>query len=440
MSLRVFAQETRRNELGLPRVNWSQRQRTRAVLSEYSGAPNLKGGGVAKRRSGVRGPVFAAIGVLVVAAVATVLAGLRLVRKVVTPPSGEQYEPIVLARNIERETITLRRTPDTLMKGSYSLLAPSGQSVVLEDVVDVTETTVKRRCAEVAKWPSTERRARFTGWLYSHPNELDGVEDAHEVVLSGATAAARVWIVRGVENAPGADTWVVHVHGRSAWRAETLRGVDVVRSSASFAGATHAVVAYRNDDELAGVAVAEPYRSRYTLGRDEWADVELALDYAVARGAQRIILYGWSMGALICARVNELSKHREMITGMILDSPVVSWQPVLALHARLAKAPDALSWVAALLLKLGFTRGGGRPGIDLQNMTLRTSLQMHPVRTLVLYSESDGFVPARPITEVVNDLGELVSAVELSPARHVKLYNFAPERYLGAVTAWLSSL
>lgn len=58
---------------------------------------------------------------------------------------------------------------------------------------------------------------------------------------------------------------------------------------------------------------------RSTLGHTETADVDEAIGCAVRRGAERIVLFGWAMGAAIALQLAARPRHDGVITALVLD-------------------------------------------------------------------------------------------------------------------------
>jgi len=85
-------------------------------------------------------------------------------------------------------------------------------------------------------------------------------------------------------------------------------------------GYTSLIISYRNDGEGPRLG-----NERSTLGFTEAEDAEAAVDYAVQNGAQRIVLFGWSMGAAIALQVASRTLERGVIVGLVLESPVPPW-------------------------------------------------------------------------------------------------------------------
>ncbi|MEI2276072.1 S9 family peptidase [Paenarthrobacter ilicis] len=110
-------------------------------------------------------------------------------------------------------------------------------------------------------------------------------------------------------------------------RAGTLRGIPVARRL----GLTSLVVSFRNDGD------APPsYDGRYNLGQGEWRDVDAGINYAISNGAERIVLFGWSLGASIALQTAALSPNSPRVAGMVLDAPVFDWRTTLAANAKAA--------------------------------------------------------------------------------------------------------
>ncbi len=144
------------------------------------------------------------------------------------------------------------------------------------------------------------------------------------------------WIVRPDREAgslPGlADTWAILVHGHGGTRGESLRAIPLLHRL----GLTCMAITYRND---AG-APPPPRTACITWGAEEWEDTEAAVEHAIAAGARRIVLVGWSMGGGIVLRTSVRSRHRDRIAALVLDSPpAVDWQDILIYHATSLKAP-----------------------------------------------------------------------------------------------------
>jgi dipeptidyl aminopeptidase/acylaminoacyl peptidase len=290
-----------------------------------------------------------------------------------------------------------------------------------------TEKTVTREVlsSNLARVPG-DVPAGVSGWFYRHPRELGF---AYEYVsIDTPLGAAPAWIVP----APTGDgsKWVVQVHGHGSQRPEGLRAVPVFADS----GYTSLLVSYRNDGE--GPRSAD---GRYGLGSTEWRDVEAAIDFAVERGARSIVIMGWSMGGAIALQTVLRSDRRDIVTGLVLDSPVVDWHRVLAFQAMASRVPGVLRDAALHAIGNGWGRTltGLDSPVDLDSLDVVSSADelAHPI--LILHSEDDGFVPPDGSKALADARPDIVRLVSFEEARHARIWNFDDLAWNGAISDWL---
>nr|WP_241249360.1 alpha/beta fold hydrolase [Agrococcus sp. KRD186] len=227
-----------------------------------------------------------------------------------------------------------------------------------------------------------------------------------------------------------ATTWCVQVHGRGVTRRETIRAAPIYLER----GIPVMAVSYRNDTE------APPSRhGKYRLGLDEWRDVDDAIELALARGAERIVLQGWSMGGQIALQVARRSRHRRRIAGLVLDSPVVGWRPTLMLQVALVRLPAWLVDTAVGLLGSPASMLSGSRSLDFDELdnVLHADALSQPI--LLLHSADDGYVPPDASRALAEARPDLVDYREWTTARHTKLWNFDRTRYEQHVRDWLDA-
>ncbi len=353
------------------------------------------------------------------------LASLRMARRVVTP-AVRTADTRILGLDVAAQTITLERTPDTALPGRYGLFTSGTERYIkLGSVLAEDDTTVKRKLlTEIGPDSRLAPDAAFSGWYYDGPEQLH-LPYSSELIGSPA-GPCPAWFFPG---RPDADVWVLQVHGRGTTRAECLRAVPVFHTL----GFPVLVVSYRNDGEAP--------RSRsgtYTLGATEWRDVDAAIGFARRRGARRIILMGWSMGGAISLQVELNSPRRDLIAGLILESPVVDWRVVLGYQAKLMHVPAAVSGLALGALQSDwaapFTRSAPI-AFDRMDAVARAAELQHPI--LVLHSDDDGFVPSDASHDLVVARPDLVELQVFEVARHTKLWNYDQERWSTSIRSWL---
>jgi uncharacterized protein len=218
------------------------------------------------------------------------------------------------------------------------------------------------------------------------------------------------------------DTWVVMVHGRGGSRREALRVLPALR------GFPLLVPTYRNDPE----APASP-DGRYHLGDTEWLDIEAAVEFALDRGARRVVLFGWSMGAAITAAFLDRSRHRDVVVAAVWDAPLVDWRATLRQQARNRRLPPGLTPFATAVTSR-------RIGIDFDRFDLRRRPPAVRPPTLVLHTADDSVVPVAPTRALAAAAPALrwpMEYVEVSSGEHTGAWNADPDAYEQAVVAFL---
>lgn len=367
-------------------------------------------------------------GLALVAGLAAGALSVHVARKVVAVPRKREEDIRILA--ITDSTITLSATDDTRTPGRYGLFFSQGAGHLrLGDIRSMDATSVTRDLLVVDfGTPRPGLRARFSGWFYLNPRELD--VEVEDVLIDTPIGAAPAWVVPA--SSPTTD-WVIHVHGRGVTRGETIRGVPVFRA----AGYNSLLISYRND----GVA-PESADHRFALGGTEWRDLEAALDFAIARGATRVLLMGWSMGGAISLQGAIQSRHRELFRGIVLDSPVVDWRSVLEFQAASMSVPLPIR--RTVLQLIGTSWGGAFTGqdepIDLNSLDLVTRAEELSVPTLLLHSADDGYVPADASRALALLRPDIVTFEEFTVARHAKLWNYDEARWNRVIREWLLAL
>jgi uncharacterized protein len=137
-----------------------------------------------------------------------------------------------------------------------------------------------------------------------------GVE---EVVVRGELGAFPAWFVPGE---PGATTWAILVHGNEMTRLDGARVLPVFQE----AGVPSLSITYRND---AGAPEDPSGLLRY--GLTEWKDLEAAVLHAQREGAERVMLYGVSMGGGVVMSFLQRSGVTDPVAGVVLDAPMLDF-------------------------------------------------------------------------------------------------------------------
>ena len=269
---------------------------------------------------------------------------------------------------------------------------------------------------------------RIGAAYYRHPVEL-GVP-VEDVVVRTPVGPAPAWWVPAAE--PG-DRWAILVHGRNATRWECIRAIPALRD----AGWSVLVVSYRNDPG----APAAP-DGKYALGDREWEDVEAAIGFALQRGAERVLLMGWSMGGATVLRTLERTRHEQAVVGAILDSAAVDWVELIDGQLAAMRMPPPVPVVSKGMLatRLGARLVGLLGPLPIAAMRAEEHAARLRVPVLVLQGDADRTTPVAAARRFAAARPSLVSIVEFAGADHVRLWNADPRRYDAAIGDWLAGL
>lgn len=386
------------------------------------------------RRSTRRILVGSAIGALSLGGAVVAAAGLISVivaRTVIIPPSRRQDDIGILSLDLPNSRVVLTSTPDSRLPGEYSFWF-SGDTghvrvgdIIRQDPRGVTRSIEEPDFGDL----ENARRGRFNGWFYLSPEDL-GVP-FEEVQIGTPLGAAPAWVVPGAM--PNATRWMIGVHGRGVRRQEALRGIIPFRA----AGFSSLIVSYRNDGDAPR---SDDYR--YALGDREWLDVEAAMRYALAHGAEELVLMGWSMGGATVLQALTRSALGDRVVGVVLESPVVDWIATLDFQVELRKLPTAIRIGVITLFKHawgGIFTGLAEP-LDLERLDFVSRAQELDRPVLILHSDDDGFVPSTASRALAFARPDIVSYEEFQVARHTKLWNYDRDKWEGAISRWIAAL
>lgn len=322
----------------------------------------------------------------------------------------DPYALRVLA--VKGDTVTLTRTADTARPGTYGL-AWRGGSTVLGAITATTSDGVVRRIQGRPPAVGTATRLLTGVWL-GDPLSARGLTYT-DVSYRSPRGSMPAWYVPGSKR-----TWVVAVHGRGGTRQEPLRILPTLHRL----GLPVLDITYRND-----IGAPAETDGLYHLGDREWRDVESAVNYAVSRGAQRVVLYGWSMGGALIEAFLQRSPAAARVPAVVLDAPVLDWRATLALQGKQRGLPLFLTATAEQVVawRIGIRWGE----FDLDN---------HPAQvtrpTLLFHGDADGSVPIQPARRLAAAQPK-VTFVPVPSAAHTQSWNVNPAGYELRVTNFL---
>ncbi len=338
----------------------------------------------------------------------------------VRPVTTVQESGPVLVRSLGVGRITFSRSPESLRPGRWAVEWGEDGHAVVEEVLHSDEQDVTRRLVRADQGTlAAGTEVRFTPRVHlGDPTRAFGLAYT-ETAADGELGDLPVWYLDGKRG-----TWVVLVHGPGADRRQTLPVLPVLDRL----GLPALAVTYRGDE---GAPASPDGYSHF--GETEWRDVEAAVRLALDHGAGRVILYGWSLGATMVLQAAARSAWAHVISGLILDSPV------LDLPATARRDAKRLGFHGAAA-ELGALAAEGRTGVDLADFTRIAEGGDLRVPTLVLHSPTDRVSPFSSAERLAAARPDVVSLQPFPGADHATLWNTAPDRYTELLRRWLTPL
>jgi alpha-beta hydrolase superfamily lysophospholipase len=319
--------------------------------------------------------------------------------------------------------IQLPINADTESKAKLSLFwnSRNGHAVVqrVEDL-DTSERTfiVLENYGE--ELISTEG-AWLSGWLGDKPEHF-GYSENNKVSLSNGTSALEV---RGDQK-----RWVIHVHGRKASYAETLRNFKQF----SELGFSQLAISHETDPRPLGLG-----RTKSELGATEWKQLEVAVKHARSLGAQKIVLFGWSLGGLFVNQFLAHSKETSAIVGAVFDSPLLDYRGTLQLQAGRAGVDRSMvDRTMKLITSNQLIRILGFKNVPIESLTALNSSLPVQIPSLLFYSSNDGYISMNGVYRY-QELNPKTRLVEIVGARHCRLFNEDIEKYQRAIADFVES-
>ena len=337
----------------------------------------------------------------------------------VVPPAPSE----ALVLDAGTGTITLTRTRDSQVDGTFGLQADGGYGVA-GPIIELSADRVVRALTSLDGRIASGETVQLDPFLLRE-NVAVPVRD---VALPGATEAPNpAWLAEGTE-----DMWVIFVHGRgAAGRAEINRLLPMLAEL----GYPALAVTIRGD----GVAPPAPPDEGEDVvldrwGLDEWPDVEAAVTYALRNGADKYVLLANDKGASVASMfLHNSPALAARAAGAVFDSPILD---VRAVANKAARDRDMPSWIAGPAKALLAFRFDVRWS-DL-NQASRAGEFKVPI--LIMHGSADSDAPIEPSIALAEERPDLVTLETFEGVGHLFAWNADRRRYQELLAAFLAEV
>ena len=220
------------------------------------------------------------------------------------------------------------------------------------------------------------------------------------------------------------DTWAIVVHGINDDPEAGLRIAPTLHRD----GLPALLITYRED-----LGAPKSPDGLHHMGLTEWRDLEAAARYALAHGARRLVLVGYSMGGAIVAQFMEHSSLVAHVAGLVLDAPALDWKAILSFNASEMGLPsfaaDPVEWAIDVRIDPDWS--------DLD--ALKHPGDFH-LPILLFHGTEDKLVPIATSDEFAKELPGWVTYYRVPKAGHTEAWNVDPKLYEQRLTAFLSRI
>jgi pimeloyl-ACP methyl ester carboxylesterase len=351
---------------------------------------------------------------LVVIAIAMAVAGWHFSSAVLVPDRADQHADATVEA-LAPGRIVLERSEDTQRPGAYGLDWQAGHAIA-GAVLAEDEDTVTRRLRAVEGYLAPGTKVAIDSSVYTgDPTQALGLPSS-TVAIHGELGPMPAWRIPG-----RSPTWAIVVHGINSTPETGLRIAPTLHRL----GLPTLLITYRED--LGAPPSPDGF---HHMGLTEWRDLGAAARYALAHGARRLVLVGYSMGGAIVTQFMERSPLAERVAGLVLDAPALDWKAILSFNAT----------------KMGFPSFGALPvewaiGARIDADWASLDALQHPddlqLPILLFHGTDDEVVPISTSDELAELLPRWVTYFRVPEAGHIEGWNVDPALYRHRLDAFL---
>jgi pimeloyl-ACP methyl ester carboxylesterase len=310
--------------------------------------------------------------------------------------------------------IVLSRDDHSSQPGIYGLDWQAGHAIV-GSILTEGDNTITRRLRDVHGYLVPEIKVGFDSHVYSgDPGETLGLP-FRSVDVPDPLGPMPAWLIPAAHDlqSEAGGTWAIVVHGHNDNRQNDLRIAPTLRK----AGLTSLLISYRND-----LGAPRSPDGLYHLGETEWEDLAAAIHYALAHGAHKIALIGYSMGGALITQLMERSPLASRVDAIVLDAPVLDWRSLLEFNAERMDLPGFLSLPVQLTID-------ARIDPNWNSLDALDHTEDFHLPILLFHTAEDDLVPISTSEAFAKALPHWVTYHRIPTGGHTEAWNVAPRTY-----------
>ena len=353
--------------------------------------------------------------VLLIAALATIAVSAWHFSSFVLVPDHSPWSERVEIESVAPTRIELRRSEASQRPGYYGLTWDGGHAVV-GPVLEQGSDSVVRELNNVRGYLMPGTEAGLESNVYSgNPREARNLP-FENVQIQGELGPMPAWVIPA-----SGCTWAILVHGINDDREIGHRLSPALHR----AGLPSMVISYR--DDLGAPSSPDGFHHQ---GQTEWRDLAAAVRYALAHGAGRVVLIGYSMGGALVTQFMQRSNLAPKVAALVLDAPALDWQEILSFNATQMGFPGFTARPVEMAIE-------ARIDVDWESLDAVQHPEAFQLPILLFHSEDDEVVPIETSEEFASALPRRVTYYRVPMAGHTQSWNVNPRLYERRLEAFL---
>ncbi len=356
-----------------------------------------------------------AAGIALLVAIGGVAAAGWHFSSAVLVPDRSEWPSEVTVSALSPGRVVLSRSEDSLRPGVYGLEWRAGHAVIGE-VLASDDDSVTRRLRGVRGYLAPGMKVAIDADVYAGDPAQALKLPSSTVSVPGELGPMPAWLIPGRSH-----VWAIVVHGINDTPQVGLRIAPALHR----AGLPTLLITYR--DDLGAPSSPDGF---HHMGLTEWRDLGAAARYALAHGARRLILIGYSMGGAIVGQFMQRSPLAPRVAGLVLDAPALDWREILSFNATQMGFPA----FAALPVEWAI---GSRIDADWESLDARRHPDDFHLPILLFHGTEDEVVPISTSDDFAALLPHWVTYFRVPEADHTEAWNVGPARYERQLAAFL---